>query len=71
MQQVYNKTMAMLFSGTKNHFNHNAGFEMKEGEDENFQSKDRVLKLNTCFSLSNLSVTGQLQATVFKGSGSP
>ena len=34
MQNVYNKTMAMLFRGTKNLVNNNAGMEVEEEEDE-------------------------------------
>ena len=33
MQNVYNKTMAMLFRGTKNLANNNAGMEVEEEED--------------------------------------
>ena len=42
MQEVYNKTMAMLFRGTKNLANNNAGVEMEEAEEE-AQSKDTVI----------------------------
>lgn len=41
MQEVYNKTMAMLFRGTKNLANNNAGMEMEEAVEE-AQSKDKV-----------------------------
>ena len=44
MQEVYNKTMAMLFRGTKNLANNNAGIEMEEAEEE-AQSKDKVTNL--------------------------
>ena len=52
MQEVYNKTMAMLFRGTKNLANNNAGIEMEEAEEE-AQSKDKVTNLiQTYFSVS-------------------
>ena len=41
MQEVYNKTMAMLFRGTKNLANNNAEVEMEETGEE-AQSKDKV-----------------------------
>ena len=41
MQEVYNKTMAMLFKGTKNLANNNAEIEMEDAEEES-QSKDKV-----------------------------
>ena len=44
MQEVYNKTMAMLFRGTKNLANNNAEVEMEETGEES-QSKDKVNKL--------------------------
>ena len=46
MQEVYNKTMAMLFRGTKNLANNNAGIEMEEAEEE-AQSKDKVTKFES------------------------
>ena len=48
MQDVYNKTMAMLFRGTKNLANNNAGIEMEEAEEE-AQSKDKVTNLNRTY----------------------
>ena len=48
MQEVYNKTMAMLFRGTKNLANNNAGIEMEE-EEEEAQSKDKVTNLKHIF----------------------
>ena len=55
MQEVYNKTMAMLFRGTKNLANNNAGIEMEEAEEE-AQSKDKVTNFKAYFSGSLSSV---------------
>ena len=49
MQEVYNKTMAMLFRGTKNLANNNAEVEMEETGEES-QSKDKVKHLIKYFS---------------------
>ena len=50
MQEVYNKTLAMLFRGTKNLDNNNAIVEAPETEDSYLKSKDlhsyRQLSLN-------------------------
>ena len=71
MQEVYNKTMAMLFRGTKNLANNNAGIEMEELEEE-AQSKDTVISsIQTQFPLSNLIVLGRLQAAIIKRVWSP
>ena len=49
MQEVYSKTMAMLFRGTKNLANNNAEVEMEETGEES-QSKDKVKNFKICFS---------------------
>jgi len=41
MQDVYNKTMAMLFRGTKNLANNNAVLESEKTEDSVLRSRDR------------------------------
>ena len=57
MQQVYNKTMQMLFRGTRNLANNNA--EAEEMSDEEQQSKDTVsykqLSLNGFFAKKKVS----------------
>ena len=73
MQDVYNKTMAMLFRGTKNLANNNAGIEMEEAEEE-AQSKDTVISFIQALFLNlsnNLFVLGRLQAAVIKRVWSP
>ena len=70
MQEVYNKTMAMLFRGTKNLANNNAEVEMEETGEES-QSKDKVRNFLKIFFLIQNICPGQLQAAVAKGSWTP